>query len=550
MKRRLWKDSRMRYITSEHPEHPDVWVIGETEDGTVLEVLPDATYDRAVAVLASGYDWEASLTAAGAAAATWEADPAIAYEGLATSDKRQLEHGSVYSRQLPQPLMWNFTTTQGHQGAAIAGAVDQFERRENGALWAAGRFDTGEAGVEAQRLVADDIMRGVSIDLAAHDVETDVLAMDEGGFPTDWLDRYTSAEFAGLTGTPKPAFADARIKMQQPVQGMMDCPSCGDSIPADSTTCPDCGASLAVAAAGGPLDPPADWFTDPLLTAPTPLTFTDDGRVFGHIATWGTCHIGQSGACISPPRSGASYSYFTTGAVRCDDGCEIPVGTLTLGTGHASLSDNHREAASHYDNTGTAVADLAVGEDEFGIWVAGAQRPNLPDEVLRAARGSAPSGDWRRIGGNLELVAVLAVNVPGFPVPRARVAAGQQVALVAAAAPEVLDPAEVRLRALEARLQTLESCFELSAAGTVLALDDRVLNPLDEFRDFPAAARKAAAKSGAAMPDGGFPIKTVADLKNAIQAIGRAKDPAAAKAHIVKCARALGATDQLPKGWA
>lgn len=68
-------------------------------------------------------------------------------------------------------------------------------------------------------------------------------------------------------------------------------------------------------------------------------------------------------------------------------------------------------------------------------------------------------------------------------------------------------------------------------------------------RDFSTAERKSAAKSGAAMKDGSFPIKTVQDLKNAIQAIGRAKNPAAAKAHIKTRARALGATDLLPDNW-
>lgn len=46
-----------------------------------------------------------------------------------------------------------------------------------------------------------------------------------------------------------------------------------------------------------------------------------------------------------------------------------------------------------------------------------------------------------------------------------------------------------------------------------------------------------------------FPIETKADLKNAIQSIGRAKDPAAAKAHIIRQARKLGADDLIPDGW-
>ena len=59
-----------------------------------------------------------------------------------------------------------------------------------------------------------------------------------------------------------------------------------------------------------------------------------------------------------------------------------------------------------------------------------------------------------------------------------------------------------------------------------------------EKREFTEAEREAASESGAAMPDGSFPIKTVKDLKNAIQAFGRAKDPAKAKAHIKARAKA------------
>src|SRR5690606_2184578 len=63
------------------------------------------------------------------------------------------------------------------------------------------------------------------------------------------------------------------------------------------------------------------------------------------------------------------------------------------------------------------------------------------------------------------------------------------------------------------------------------------------------SARDKAAESGAAMEDGSFPITNVSDLKNAIQAIGRAKNPAKAKAHIRKRARALGRSDLIPESW-
>ena len=96
----------------------------------------------------------------------------------------------------------------------------------------------------------------------------------------------------------------------------------------------------------------------------------------------------------------------------------IATGKITMGTGHAGQKLSSTAAASHYDNTGNAVADVVAGEDMFGIWVSGALRPSVTDEQVRALRASPLSGDWRERGGSLELIAALAVNVPGFPIPR------------------------------------------------------------------------------------------------------------------------------------
>jgi 2'-5' RNA ligase len=72
----------------------------------------------------------------------------------------------------------------------------------------------------------------------------------------------------------------------------------------------------------------------------------------------------------------------------------------------------------HYADTGRAVADVTIGEDRHGIWVAGKLRPGVSDADVATLRGSALSGDWRPIGGNLELAGILAVNNPGFLVDR------------------------------------------------------------------------------------------------------------------------------------
>ena len=160
---------------------------------------------------------------------------------------------------------------------------------------------------------------------------------------------------------------------------------------------------------------------------------TKDGKVFGHIATWDTNHIGMPNE-TKPPRSNYDYAFFNTGVVETDDGEDVAVGQLTLAGGHAPLNASAGEAVEHYDDTSSSVADLSAGEDGIGIWVAGALRPGVTDEQIRALRASAPSGDWRPINGNLELVAVCQVNTPGFPVARALAASGEMMALVAAGA--------------------------------------------------------------------------------------------------------------------
>lgn len=184
---------------------------------------------------------------------------------------------------------------------------------------------------------------------------------------------------------------------------------------------------------------PAEWFVDPELKMPTPVTVTREGRVFGHIAQWGVCHvglglsIGMDDTCTEAPHSPTNYAYYRTGVVDTDQG-EIPVGNLTMGIGHAPDKASARATIAHYDNTNAVVADVVTGEDEHGIWFSGAMRPNLTDDQIRAFKGATLSGDWRTIGGELELVAALAVNVPGFGIPRLSLAAsgGRQTALVAA----------------------------------------------------------------------------------------------------------------------
>lgn len=188
---------------------------------------------------------------------------------------------------------------------------------------------------------------------------------------------------------------------------------------------------MALTAGAYPVKPPSSWFSDPGLRTLTPLTIGDDGRVFGHIAAWHTSHIGMAGG-VKPPRSKSGYAYYQTGVVKCDDGKLVNVGQITLTGGHAPLNAGVSRAVAHYDDTASAIMDVSAGEDKHGIWVAGALRPDVTDAQVRSIMASSVSGDWRPINGKLELVAVCAVNAPGFPIPRARTASGAPIAMVAA----------------------------------------------------------------------------------------------------------------------
>lgn len=190
--------------------------------------------------------------------------------------------------------------------------------------------------------------------------------------------------------------------------------------------------AVLTAALNVPVAPPAEWFENPQFTEITPLQVGDDGFIRGHLARWGVCHTSFSSTCVTPPFE-EEFSFFTTGEIQTREGTRFPVGQLTLGTGHAPTNLGARPAAAHYDHTGFAVADVACGADDHGIWVAGALCPDIDEVTVRRLRASALSGDWRRIGGQLRLVAALVVNVPGFPIPRTRTHThdGAQATLVA-----------------------------------------------------------------------------------------------------------------------
>lgn len=383
-------------------------------------------------------------------------------EGLETDDGRYIEPGALTHRALPLSILAqsrNPDGGSGHDGADVIGRLDTLERvpgpsvisKETGLPFPEGTFvwrGTGVMGrnTPATEIVVDGYLRGNSADLVAVEAEFDY---DEAT-DTETV-RMTSGKIAATTLVPIPAFADGYLTIdgeetapavEQP-EGLVASPAWrsadlgDDCLLCEASTQP---AAVVASAEVAQMFPPAHAFADPVLSGPTALTLDDESipgfiEVYGHLAEWGTCHTGFADQCVTPPHSAANYGYFNVGAVRVRDVDvvkEVAAGHITMGEGgHAGIKLTAAAAAAHYDNVNTVVADVTAGEDGFGIWVHGVVRRTATASQVEALRASPLSGDWRRMGMGLELIAALAVNTGGFPVRRALVASGAPLALVA-----------------------------------------------------------------------------------------------------------------------
>lgn len=411
---------------------------------------------------------DASMDYAGKTA-PWEGP--LAVEGIVTGDGREFAEGALTWADLPVPLRWNKEDSHGGEARTIAVNVGRIDKvwRDGNKIMGAGVLDlSDDDGRRVYAKIEGKFLRGVSIDadsIADADVEyvfpEDVNA---GTGESDGEDDLFEMLFAqpekvifhggrirAATLVDIPAFAEAYIALLDEAGAVVagGVPVTAAEVealaaPEPEEQQPKPRLLRAVTASADLWKPPAEWFADPGLSLPTPITVTDDGRIYGHAAQWGSCHIGQDDVCVQPPHED-SHPYYRTGEVACADGSRVAVGQITVGTGHAPLSYGAVPAAEHYDNTGAAVADVAVGNDAHGIWVAGTIRPGAdPLKVYELQAAGQVSGDWRRIGGSLRLVGLLGVNVPGFPVPKMRAravtAAGGETtvkALVAAGRPTV-----------------------------------------------------------------------------------------------------------------
>lgn len=167
-----------------------------------------------------------------------------------------------------------------------------------------------------------------------------------------------------------------------------------------------------------------EFFEYPKLDGPTPMTVTENGRIYGHVRLNGTCFqygggAGKGPRCIEPPASACNYGKFRVHGAKMEDGSILAVGALTFGDGHVSRGSLEASRA-HYDNVSTVAAKVVAGRDQWGDWISG----EVVDEYRAKAYDlllSPLSGHWEPDADNnnyLEMLAAHIVVTPGYSVPR------------------------------------------------------------------------------------------------------------------------------------
>jgi hypothetical protein len=147
--------------------------------------------------------------------------PLLIPENLESGDGRKFKSNAIEIRELPLPLMWQIKTGDGHNGSVVVGRIDYMERTEDGIGNAYGVFDTGSYGQEAERLVRNGFIRGVSADLDQFEAKEVKSGKSDNSEESDEVTKpkltINHARVMAATIVAKPAFQECTISIDEGV---------------------------------------------------------------------------------------------------------------------------------------------------------------------------------------------------------------------------------------------------------------------------------------------------------------------------------------------
>jgi hypothetical protein len=235
----------------------------------------------------------------------------------------------------------------------------------------------------------------------------------------DALASYKASRIADQVRTQRAAV------LPEPEPDESPCSTCGEVLDtAARATMPDEPISAAATSVANAVVFPADHFArwDASGQDQTPLTFTPDGQIFGHIAGDGCYRDGDMSRCIRytrdpDPRMAGFHTWTTT----LDDGRVIRTGALTAAANHADVANlSLEQARAYHENTSTVVGRVVAWEDERGrLAVSGSMVPGLPDTMVGQVAGAPVSIErypTRETSGRNTLTAAHLVVTPAWPV--------------------------------------------------------------------------------------------------------------------------------------
>ncbi len=342
--------------------------------------------------------------------------PVLAMLDTQTGDHRLLKADGAKSRELPLSIKHASKTSAmgGHDTAEVSGALFEVTiDPESGKMSGRGFLLDDENGRRHARLIFTGAMRGNSVDLA----EVKARFVEDLNSDDYWIEFY-DFKLAATTGVSTPAFAEAHATIEDLSDEELTASFMASPMESIVAQVPE---ELHIVVLGEPegLELMAsagkvvafDAFHIPESDTPQKIVIDPDGRVYGHLGLWGTCHDGYGDACMLIPQPTDNYASFNKSGPLTERG-QVETGPIFAFGGHRSAK-SAKTIEEAYGGIENAWCDVRVTVGRLGPWVSGLVRPGVSEETIYAARASRISGHW--VNGKLK--AIVSVNAEGYEVP-------------------------------------------------------------------------------------------------------------------------------------